>query len=254
MPVDYNVAMAHSPEQQTSSARFATTHWSVVLAASQEAASGSREALEKLCRTYWQPVYAYLRRQGIGVHEAEDLTQGFFARFIEKSCLKTVTPTKGRFRSYLLGAVKHFLSNERDRARAKKRGGGCTFVPLDVSGAESRCGFQPGDELTPEKIFDKCWALALLDHVLCRLKDEFVEARKEKTFASLKVFLTGETGTPSYNEVAGELNMADGAVRVAVHRMRGRYREILKEEVAGTVAGPEETEDELCYLLAAVTR
>ncbi len=126
--------------------------------------------------------------------------------------------------------------------------------PLDVSCAESRCSFQPSDELTPEKIFDKSWALALLDHVLCRLKDEFVEARKEKTFASLKVFLTGETGTPSYNEVAGELNMADGAVRVAVHRMRRRYREILKEEVAGTVAGPEETEDEIRYLLAAVSR
>ena len=128
------------------------------------------------------------------------------------------------------------------------------FIPLDVSSAESRCSFQPSDELTPEKIYDKCWALALLDHVLCRLKDEFVEARKEKTFASLKVFLTGETDTPSYSEAAKELNMADGAVKVAVHRMRRRYREILKEEVAGTVAGPEETEDELRYLLAAVSR
>ncbi len=254
MPVVDNVAMAHSPEQETSAARFATTHWSVVLAAGQGGASGSREALENLCRTYWQPVYAYLRRHGIGVHEAEDLTQGFFARFLEKNSLKNVTPAKGKFRSYLLGAVKHFVSNERDRARAKKRGGGRTFIPLDVSSAESRCSFQPSDELTPEKIYDKCWALALLDHVLCRLQDEFVEARKEKTFASLKVFLTGETGTLSYNEVAKELNMADGAVKVAVHRMRRRYREILKEEVAGTVAGPEETEDEIRYLLAAVTR
>lgn len=180
LPVVYNVAMALSHERHRSSAaRFATTHWSVVLAAGQGAASGSREALENLCRTYWQPVYAYLRRQGNGVHEAEDLTQGFFARLLEKNYLKNVNPEKGKFRSYLLGAVKHFLSNERDRAQAKKRGGGRTFIPLDVSGAESRCSFQPSDELTPEKIFDKCWALALLDHVLSRLEEESVRAGTE---------------------------------------------------------------------------
>ncbi len=253
VPVVYDVAMAQSPEQQTSAARFATTHWSVVLAASQGAASGSREALEKLCGTYWQPVYAYLRRKGYGTSEAQDLTQGFFARFLEKNYLENVAPEKGKFRSYLLGAVKHFVSNERDRAQAKKRGGGRRFIPLDVAGAESRCGIEPSDELTPEKIFDKCWALALLDHVLSRLEEEAVRAGTGKSFDHLKVFLTGEKGAPSYRETAKELNMTEGAVKVAVHRMRRRYRDILKEEVVGTVAGPEEAEDEIRYLLSAVS-
>jgi len=239
-------------EQRPSAARFATTHWSVVLAAGQRATSRSRQTLEDLCGTYWQPVYAYLRRRDYGVHEAQDLTQEFFTRLVEKNSLKNVTPEKGRFRSYLLGAVKHFLANERDRARAQKRGGGHRFVPLDVAGGESRCGVEPADSSTPEKVFDRCWALALLDHVLARLEEEFVGAGKRETFDHLKVFLTEGKGSTSYSQVADDLDMTEGAVKVAVHRMRRRYREILTEYVAETVAGPEDAVDEIRHLLSAV--
>ncbi len=244
--------MEFSEEGQASSAaRFDTTRWSIVVAAGRDETSHSREALESLCQNYWRPIYAYLRRHGYGVHDAQDLTQGFFARFLEKNYLKAVSPEKGRFRYYLLGALKHYLSNERDRAQAKKRGGGRAFVPLDDSGAESHYRIEPRDELTPEKIFDRSWALTLLDQVLSRVEGEFVSADKQVLFDRLKVCLTGGESTVPYKQTAAELNISEGAVKVTVHRMRRRYREILNEEVAQTVGSPEDTQDEIRYLLAA---
>lgn len=220
--------------------------------AAAQATSQSREALESLCRAYWQPVYAYLRRKGYDTHQAQDLTQGFFARFLEKNYLENIAPEKGKFRSYLLGALKHFVSNERDRVQAKKRGGGRRIIPLDVALGESRYGFQPRDELTPERLFEKCWALTLLDQVLTRLESEFVKAGKAKIFRRLLVFLTGENAASYYRAIAGELKMTEGAVKVTVHRMRRRYRQILEEEVAGTVAGSDEVGGEIRYLLSAL--
>jgi len=254
LPVVYNVAMAVSREQQRSSAaRFATTHWSIVRAAGQGASSESRKALATLCRTYWYPLYAYLRRQGHGAEDAQDLTQSFFVGFLEKNYFQVVTPEKGKFRSYLLGALKHFVSNERDRARAVKRGGGRAVISLDFQTAESRYGFEPSHELTAEKTFERCWALTVLDQVLGRLQEEFTGADKEELFERLKVFLTAKKGAVSYKEVARELDMSEGAVKVAVHRLRRRYRKLLKEEIAQTVSDPEEAEDEIRYLLAAIS-
>ena len=243
-----------SEQPRHSAAQFATTHWSFIVTAGQAPTAESEEALEYLCRTYWPPVYAYLRRQGHDVHEAQDLTQGFFARFLEKNYLENVRPEKGKFRSYLLGAVKHFVSNERDRAQAKKRGGGRAVLSLDFERAEGRYGIEPSDSTTPERIFDRCWALALLDRVLSRLEEEYRRRVQEKTFEHLKTFITSGSSEASYRDVADVLEMTEGAVKVAVHRLRRRYKEILEEEIAGTVADETEIDGELRYLLRAVAR
>lgn len=248
------VSRIDSPKQpRPSAARFATTHWSVIITAGQASTTRSEDALEHLCRTYWPPVYSYLRRQGHSVHESQDLTQGFFARFLEKNYLQNVQPAKGKFRSYLLGAVKHFVSNERDRAQAKKRGGGQPILSLDFERAEGQYGIEPSDSTTAEKIFDRCWALALLDRVLSRLQEENEARGKAKTFEHLKVFITKGTSTESYQDVAEKLETTTGAVKVAAHRLRHRYREILKEEVSGTVENEAEIDEELRYLLEAVS-
>ena len=242
------------PPPRPSAVRFDTTRWSLVLAAGSENTSSSlRLSLAELCEIYWYPLYAFLRRRGFSAQDAEDSVQGFFARFLEKNYLAVVSPEKGKFRSYLLGALKHFLANESDRKRAGKRGGGRKTVSLEFEGAEKRYGLHPGHELTPERIFDRNWALALLDRVLTRLREERCAAGKAELFDRLVVFLDGASDTPSRGEVATEFGMSEGAVKVAVHRLRGRYREILKEEVAGTLAGPEETEEEIRYLLAALS-
>jgi RNA polymerase sigma factor (sigma-70 family) len=233
--------------------RFGLTHWSVVLAAGSGDSSHARVALEKLCRTYWFPIYAFVRRQGHRPHDAQDLTQEFFARLLEKGSLADVDRSKGRFRSFLLGALKHFLANEWDKARAKKRGGGQVLIPIDIQSAETSGGFEPADNITAETIFERRWALTLLDQVLRRLREEFVRDGKEKLFDELKLTLTEASRSVRYADIAVRLGASEGAVKVAVHRMRQRYRELLRAEIADTVASPAEIDDEIRNLFAAIS-
>lgn len=237
---------------QTRAGQFTSTHWSVVLLAGQRATPQGDEALAKLCQTYWYPLYAYVRRQGVEPHDAQDLTQEFFARLLAKNYLGQVRREKGKFRSFLLASLKHFLANEWDRARAQKRGGGKTIVSLDDPSVETRYGLEPADVLTAEKIYERRWALTLLDQVLAGLRDEYARSGRAGVFEQLKEFLTGGKGSVSYAEVAERLRMTEGAVKVAVHRLRRRYRELLRAEVAHTVASPGEIDDEIRHLFAAL--
>jgi RNA polymerase sigma-70 factor (ECF subfamily) len=233
------------PSELRGAADFDTTHWSVILAAGQRSSSGSSEALSALCQSYWYPLYAYARSAVRNADEAQDLTQEFFARLLEKDYLAVAQPQRGRFRSFLLTVFKRFLANEWDKARAQKRGGGRSPISLDFAAGERRYVCEPADDLTPERIYDRQWALTLLDRVLARLRAEFVQAGKDKHFDQLKAFLTGQKAAVSYAEVARELDMTEGAAKVAAHRMRRRYRELLRAEIAETVSGPEEVEDEI---------
>ena len=244
---------ASTPEDNTTpqGAVFATTRWTVVLKAGRSRSADSRTALEKLCRTYWHPIYAFVRRRGYSAEDAQDLTQEFFARLLEKNWLDGVDPVKGRFRSFLLASVKHFLANEWDKARAKKRGGGQIPIPINVKTAESSCGFEPADNMTAETIFERRWALTLLDQVLQRLREEYLHNGKGRLFEQLKPTLTEASRSVAYAEIARRLAMSEGAVKVAVHRLRQRYRELLRAEIADTVSGPEEVEEELRALFAA---
>lgn len=234
------------------SPQFATTRWSVVLAAGDSRTVESKEALSALCRAYWYPLYAFVRRQGRDADEAQDLTQEFFARFLEKNYLKGLRPDLGKFRSYLLASMKHFLANEWDRARAQKRGGGRAPVSLDLKDAEGRYLLEPAHEMTAEKVFERRWALTLLDQVLAHLREDFAKSGKEKLFDRLKVFLTADRDKVPHKELAAELDMSEGAVKVAVHRVRKRYRELLRAEIAQTVADPGEVEDDIRYLFEAI--
>jgi RNA polymerase sigma-70 factor (ECF subfamily) len=237
---------------QQNPARFATTHWSVVVAAGRHSSPQAREALATLCRTYWYPLYVFVRRQGFSAEESQDLTQEFFARLLEKDFLAVVDREKGRFRSFLLAACKHFLSNERDKARAKKRGGDRELISFDVGQAESRYRLEPAHDLTPEKLYERRWAMTLLDQVLALLKNESVQAGKADQFAHLKAFLTGHKGETSYQEVAEKLGMTLGAAKVAAHRLRKRYRELLHEEIAKTTSDTDSIEDEIRELFRAL--
>ncbi len=230
---------------------FATTRWSIVLAARAPTEAEGNAALATLCRSYWYPLYAFVRRQGLGEHDAQDLTQEFFARLLEKGWLGGVERERGRFRSWLLASMKHFLANEWDRSRAKKRGGGVATLSFDAMSAESRFRHEPADTATAEKLYDRRWALTLLDQVLARLRAEMSAAGKVGHFDALKFCLTGDK-TP-YADVAAKLGMSEGAVKVAVHRLRERYRDLIRAEIAETVATPAEVEDELCHLLAALS-
>jgi RNA polymerase sigma-70 factor (ECF subfamily) len=231
---------------------FVTTHWSVVLAAAGDSTRG-RAALEKLCRGYWYPLYAFVRRRGHGPHDAEDLVQSFFATCLEKNYLGDVNQAKGRFRSFLLIALKHFLANEWDKATARKRGGKQPAISLDSLTAEQRYALEPADECTAEKLFDRRWALTLLDQVVTRLRGEQVAAGKLEQFELLKECITsGGRGTP-YAQLAEQLGTSEGAIKVAVHRLRQRYRELLEEEIANTVASPEEIAEERRHLLSALS-
>lgn len=244
--------MPESAATPPGSAReFHTTRWSVVLAAGGDA-SRAQPALTTLCRAYWYPLYAFVRRQGVAPHDAQDLTQEFFARLLEKEWLASVQRERGRFRSWLLAAMKHFLANEWDKSRAKKRGGGIAFVSIDEMSAESRYAHEPADTTTAETLYDRRWALTLLDRVLARLREEFVAAGKLAHFEALKGALTGDR-TP-YSEIATALGTTEGAVKVAVHRLRERYRDIIRAEIAETVSTPAEVEDEMRHLLAALSR
>jgi RNA polymerase sigma-70 factor (ECF subfamily) len=231
--------------------RFATTHWSLVLAARDQAAPQGREALATLCLTYWYPVYAYVRRRGHDAHQAQDLTQEFFTRLLERDFLASVDRDKGKFRSFLLAACKHFLSNEGDRARAQKRGGGQTILPLDFNEAEGKFAREPAHDLTAEKLFDRRWALTLLDQVLDRLQAEYRQAGKGQLFERLKDSLSGDMDAAPYSQVAAELSMSEAAVKMAVHRLRRRYRERLREEIGQTVDDPRHVEQEIRDLFAA---
>ena len=231
---------------------FRTTHWSVVLAAGQLDAPQSREALEKLCRTYWYPLYAYVRREGFGAADAQDLAQEFFARLLAKNYLGQVGPQKGKFRSFLLAALRHFLSDQRDRARAAKRGGGAEVLSLDAQEAEERYRLEPLDRMDAEKIFERRWAMTLLEQALTRLRDESVVAGKAELFEHLRNFVAGESEV-SCGEAAAQLGQTESAVKSAVHRLRQRYRELVREEIAQTVADPAETDAEIRYLITVMS-
>lgn len=228
---------------------FTTTHWTVVLEAQSESAT-AQDALEKLCRIYWRPIYSFVRRQGIELEEAKDIPQGFFADLLEHRSLTAVRKEKGRFRSFLLGALKHFLADERRRAMAIKRGKGQRLIPLEeLSGDE---WIEPADPVTAEQIYERRWASTVLEHVLSRSKDEYRAAGNAALFDSLKQLLPDEPGGPSQAEIAAHLGMTENAVRQAFYRFRQRYQSLLREEIAHTVATPADIEDELRHLISVV--
>jgi RNA polymerase sigma factor (sigma-70 family) len=231
---------------------FATTHWSVVLAAGRADSPGAAEALELLCRTYWYPLYAFVRRQGHSAHDAEDLIQEFFARFLAKEYFGRADPALGRLRNFLLACLKHLLSEQWRQAGRLKRGGGRSLISWDSLTAEERYRSEPVDPLTPEKIFDRRWALTLLEQTLTRLGQEQSAAGKGDVFTQLKDYLWGEASGACYAEVAARLGLTEGALKVAVHRLRQRYRELLREEVAQTVAAALEVDEELRYLVTVI--
>lgn len=243
----------HPASAATVSGRFAATRWSVVLAAGRDDSAGARDALEHLCRTYWYPLYAFVRRQGRSPEDAQDLTQAFFARLIAKRDLADVDRAKGRFRSFLLAAMKHFLANEWDKAHALKRGGGVQVTSLDAGDAETRYLREPADPETPERIFERRWALTLLEEVLKRLRGEYAGGGRARLFDQLKDALTGEKSAVGYEEIARRTGMSEGAVKVAAHRMRRRYRDLLRAEIANTVAEPGEVEAELRHLIGVLS-
>jgi RNA polymerase sigma-70 factor (ECF subfamily) len=232
---------------------FATTHWSVVLEAADEVAPNAQEALEKLCRTYWFPLYAYVRRRGNSPEDAEDLTQAFFARFLEKKYLTQVEREKGKFRSFLLACLNHFLSDERDRARAIKRGGGQTPLSLDAQDAEGRYALEPADTMTAEKIFERRWALTALEATRTHLREEFGAAGKGERFAVLERFLPGQQAEASYAQVGVELGVAVGTVKWEVHQLRQRYRDLLRAEIAHTVSHADQIDEEVRHLIEVLS-
>ena len=230
-------------------ARFATTQWSVVLKARDGPAPEAREALAELCETYWYPIYAFVQRSGFDQDEAQDLTQAYFACLLEKDFLDSVRPEAGRFRSFLLASLKHFLANEWDKQKAQKRGGHLRRVALTQEGAASLYGVELASHLTPEDVFEKKWAQTLFERALGSLQAEWDKRGKTEQFRLYEGFLTQNEAEHSYGELATRLAQSTGATRVAVHRLRRRYAKLLREEIAGTVADPSEIEDELRHVL-----
>lgn len=236
--------------------RFHTTRWSVVLRSGQSQAPGFQAALGDLYRTYWYPLYAYIRRRGYPPEEAQDLTQGFFVHLLEHKTLGRADPLKGKFRSFLLGSLKNFLSTEAERARCLKRGGGLQFIPLDLQEGEDRYSLEPVDTLTPETLFAARWAVALLSEAMNRLRQEYATPKKASTVDTLKAFLDFDNSTapPSYEEAAAMLEVGVGTVKTLIHRLRKRYAELVREEIGRTVSNPGEIEleiHELCEALVA---
>jgi RNA polymerase sigma-70 factor (ECF subfamily) len=230
---------------------FATTHWTVVLAAGKHSTPQSDRALEELCRAYWFPLYAYVRRRGQTKEDAEDLTQAFFARFLEKNYLAGLSAERGRFRAFLLVSLKHFLANEWDKSRRQKRGGGATPLSLDWQTADTQFQIADTTEPSPDKAFDREWAMALLAKVIERLGAECEADGRGKQFAELKIFLTSGKGERLYADVARALGLDEGAVRVAVHRLRKRYRQLLRDEIAQTLANAADVDEEMRALFGA---
>ena len=229
----------------------ATTHWTVVLAAGKRSTPQSDRALEELCRTYWFPLYAYVRRRGHSKEDAEDLTQEFFARFLEKNYLEGLSAERGRFRAFLLASLKHFLANEWDKSRRQKRGGGVTPLSLDWQTADTQFQIAATAEPSPDKAFDREWAVTLLAKVIKRLQAECEADGRDKQFAELKIFLTAGKGELSHADAAKALGMDEGAVRVAVHRLRKRYRQLLRDEIAQTLADAADVDEEMRALFGA---
>src|SRR6516162_8437850 len=232
--------------------QFTSTRWSLVVAAGQRDSPEAEDALASLCQLYWYPLYAYARRHLPNVEDAQELTQEFFARLLEKDYLRQADRQRGRFRAFLLTAFKHFLAKELERAHALKRGGGRTFLPLDFNRGEWRYHQEPSHEATPESLYERSWALTLLEQGLTRLREELAGAGKERLFEYLKGTLTVEATPRPYVELASELGITAEALKAAVHRLRRRYRELIRAEIAQTVTTPEEIEDELRELFAAV--
>jgi DNA-directed RNA polymerase specialized sigma24 family protein len=232
---------------------FATTHWSMVLAAGRGDTTQSAAALEKLCSTYWYPLYAYVRQQGYDLADAQDLTQGFFAHILSHGFLQRANPARGKFRSFMLASLKYFLADEWAKLRAQKRGGGQIPVFLDAQTAEARYQLEPVDAMDAERLFERRWATALLDRVLERLEQESLKAAKKPGFDQLRAFLLGEKAPVTYAEIAAASQMTEGAVKMAAHRLRQRYRELFYEEVAHTVEQPSEIPDEVRHLFAALS-
>jgi RNA polymerase sigma-70 factor (ECF subfamily) len=230
---------------------FLTTHWSLVVQAADRGSPASAEALEALCQTYWLPLYHYVRRRTANIDEAHDLTQEFFARLLEKNYLAAAQPDRGRFRAFLLTAFKHFLANEWEKARAQKRGGGKQAFTLDFSTGESHHAIEPASGLTPEAAYDREWAMILLAAVIASLQEEFTRDGKQAEFGELKGFLTGEHVTESFAGAAQKLGRSEGAFKMAVQRLKGRFRNRLREQIARTVTGPEEIDAEIRDLFAA---
>lgn len=235
----------------TSARAFATTHWSVVLTAGQGPSTESDAALERLCRTYWWPLYAFVRRRGHEPHDAQDLTQEFFARLLAKDFLRAVDRSKGKFRSFLLAALEHFLANEWRRTRAQKRGGGARVISLDDTSTENRYEQLASSALSAEQVFEQQWAMTLLEQAVSRLRGEFAGAGKEALFNEIKIFLTKRAG--GYADLAVKLQTSEAALKMAVSRMRQRYVEVLREEIASTVSSPAEVDEELRALFGALS-
>jgi RNA polymerase sigma-70 factor (ECF subfamily) len=233
---------------------FTTTHWSVVLAAGQTNTPLAAAALAELCRSYWYPLYAFVRRKGHSPHDAEDLTQAFFARLLEENYIADADRERGRFRTYLLAALTHFLADEWDKARRLKRGGGREMISFDAASAEERYRLEPVDQLDAAKLYERRWVTTLFDKVLARLEEEFRDSGKGELFDGLKSCLLAEDSGTSYAHLGARLGLKEDAVKQAVHRMRRRYRELFREEIAQTVAGPGEVEDELKHLFAVLSR
>ena len=231
--------------------RFQTTSWSLVIAAAEQPAESAEAALAKLCQLYWYPVYAFARRRGNSEDDARDLTQAFFSRVLEKNYLKDADPARGRFRSFLLASVRHFLANEWNREQAEKRGGGVLTIALDRETAEGRYCLEPATQETPERVYERQWAQALLDQVMASLREEYASSGRLDQFERLEPFLTATDGLP-YTELARQWGSSEGAVKVAVHRIRKKYRMLLRQKIAETVASPAEIDDEIRFLLAAL--
>jgi RNA polymerase sigma factor (sigma-70 family) len=250
------MASGSEPDRETTSGQtgvFATTHWSVVLSAGGDSSRAAQEALEQLCRTYWYPLYAYVRRRGYAPHDAEDLTQSFFARLLEKDYLARADRERGRFRTFLLASLNYFLSDEWDKSRREKRGGGRPLISFDAVAAEDRYRLEPVDPLDPAKIFERRWVTTLMSAVLNRLEQEYRETGRQELFSVLKDFLAGDRGQRSYADVGRQFQLTENAVKQAVHRLRRRYRQLFREEIAQTVADAGEIDDEARHILAVLS-
>ena len=232
---------------------FTTTRWSLVIAAGRDQTPASRAALAELCELYWPPLYAYARRRGHSVDEAQDLTQAFFTRLLEKRTVQVADPQRGRFRSFLLTSFKHFSANEHDRERAQKRGGGEPTVSLDFEPVEARYAAEPANRLTPEALFERQWARGVLDRVLATLRAECVNAGKEATFDRLKDLVVGEKNPGGFAAIADALDTSEGAIKVMIHRFRRRYQQLLRAEIGLTVSNEAEIDDEIRHLIAVLT-